>query len=153
MPRETDFTQQIATLICSRLASGESLRSICRDPEMPAQSTVFKWLSEQKAFSEQYAHAQEQKMEVWQESLDEIADEALAEVKSCEDPKIASALVQAYRAKIDTRKWAMSKLAPKKYGEALKLSGDKDAPLAIQTIVVQPDAKQSKPKAEVKPEF
>ena len=91
-------------------------------------------------------------MEVWQDSLDELSDEALAEVKACEDPKIASALVQAYRVKIDTRKWAMSKLAPKKYGDSLKLQGDKDNPL-IQTIVVAPDAKKAKPKPEVKPEF
>ena len=32
--------------ICARIAEGESLRQICLDPEMPAESTVFRWLKE-----------------------------------------------------------------------------------------------------------
>ena len=35
---------------------------------------------------------------------------------------------------IDTRKWLLSKLAPKKYGDKIELSGDKDNPLMIQQI-------------------
>ena len=151
MPPANEYTQEIADKICLRLSQGESLRSICRDSEFPAQSTVFKWLTEQKAFSERYAQAQERKMEAWQESLDEIADEALAEVKKCDDPKIASALVQAYRAKIDTRKWSMSKLAPKKYGE--KIQQEHSGELGIKTIVVSQDRKKAQPKPDVKPEF
>ena len=30
--------------ICERIAHGESLASICRDPSMPAESTVYRWL-------------------------------------------------------------------------------------------------------------
>ena len=32
--------------ICERIAEGESLASVCRDPSMPAQSTVYRWLKE-----------------------------------------------------------------------------------------------------------
>lgn len=31
--------------ICQRIASGESLRAVCRDPAMPSKSTVLRWLS------------------------------------------------------------------------------------------------------------
>lgn len=30
--------------ICERIAQGESLAAICRDPSMPAESTVYRWL-------------------------------------------------------------------------------------------------------------
>jgi hypothetical protein len=30
--------------ICERIAHGESLAAICRDPSMPAESTVYRWL-------------------------------------------------------------------------------------------------------------
>ena len=32
--------------ICERIAAGEYLASICRDPSMPAESTVYRWLKE-----------------------------------------------------------------------------------------------------------
>ncbi|WP_418220670.1 hypothetical protein [Burkholderia cepacia] len=53
--RPTTFSQDTADLICERLAEGESLRSICHDDGMPAQSTVFRWLGLHESFSKQYA--------------------------------------------------------------------------------------------------
>jgi hypothetical protein len=32
--------------ICERIAEGESLASVCRDPSLPSQSTVYRWLKE-----------------------------------------------------------------------------------------------------------
>ena len=42
--------------------------------------------------------------------------------------------MQKHKLQVDTRKWLLSKLAPKKYGEKLELTGDPDRPLAIQKI-------------------
>ena len=52
--RPTTYNEEIASLICARMADGESLRSICRDDAMPALSTVFLWVSKHSEFSEQY---------------------------------------------------------------------------------------------------
>jgi hypothetical protein len=38
--------------------------------------------------------------------------------------KVDNAMVQKQRLRVDTRKWLLSKLAPKKYGDKLELSGD-----------------------------
>ncbi len=35
------------------------------------------------------------------------------------------------RVRIDTRKWLLSKMAPKRYGDRLELAGDKDNPLEV----------------------
>jgi hypothetical protein len=39
------------------------------------------------------------------------------------------AAVQKHKLQVDTRKWLLSKLAPKKYGEKLEISGDDKSPL------------------------
>jgi hypothetical protein len=72
--------------------------------EFPNASTVYVWLDRFPAFAEKYARAREAATEDMLEAILEIAD----------DPKIE---VQDKRVRIDTRKWAMSKLNMKKYGE------------------------------------
>jgi hypothetical protein len=57
MGRPTDYTSDLAVLICSLMAEGKSLRSICEQEEMPGKSTVFRWLADRKEFQEQYARA------------------------------------------------------------------------------------------------
>ena len=59
MPGPLEFNEAIADAICVRLVDGESLRSICRNDEMPAKSTVFEWLGLITAFADQYARAGE----------------------------------------------------------------------------------------------
>lgn len=128
MSRTTEFTQELAEIICSRLATGESLRGICRDPEMPAQSTVFKWLSEQKSFSEQYARAREVQMDAMADEILDIADDTSDDTRTImrgdKEIEVQNAeWVNRCRLQVDTRKWLMSKLAPKKYGDKVALTG------------------------------
>jgi len=91
-------------LICDRLTEGVSLRKLCKGKEFPNASTVYVWLDRFPSFAEQYARAREAATEDMLEEILEIAD----------DPQIE---VQDKRVRIDTRKWAMGKLKPKKYGE------------------------------------
>ena len=49
--------QDTKDLICELIAEGRSLRSVLKDDGMPASSTVFKALGEDKTFAEQYARA------------------------------------------------------------------------------------------------
>ena len=44
MGRPSDYSPEICAEICARLADGRSLRSICRDDDMPHTATVFVWL-------------------------------------------------------------------------------------------------------------
>src|SRR5262249_23209911 len=55
--RPSTFTQTVADELCRRLADGETLRAICRDPGMPGKTTVMQWLAEQPEFRDQYARA------------------------------------------------------------------------------------------------
>lgn len=127
--RPHSYTPEVGKAICKRISAGESLRKICRDPEMPGASTVFDWLyegvseegrRELKDFSEQYAQARETQAELMFEEINEIADDAVSQVRG--DDKSDSARVQAYKLRVDARKWTLSKMLPKKYGDKLDVT-------------------------------
>ncbi len=111
MSGKSTYNDETAQAICDELASGESLRNICKKPDYPAISTVMLWLKEQAAFSEQYVRARELQTETWANEINDIADAATPE-----DFQVA-------KLRVDTRKWLLSKLAPKKYGDRLDVTG------------------------------
>ena len=118
MPRPLEFKEDVADAICERLADGESLRSICRDDDMPAKSTVFKWLGLIPAFADQYARARETQADSLADDIVDIADDKKLEPND-------------KRVRIDARKWLAGKLRPKAYGDKVAVvGGDKtDAPI------------------------
>lgn len=131
--RPTDYTQETADIICERLADGESLRTICDDEDMPARSTVFRWLSLHKEFSDQYAHAKTVQAEVLADELISIADDGRndwMERKNEDGENIGwrenGEALRRSVLRIDTRKWVAAKLLPKKYGEKIAVGGSKD---------------------------
>lgn len=120
MGRPAIYTPVLAERILARMAQGESLRKVCEDPQMPARSTVQKWLAEDDNFSAQYARACEARTEHMVDEMLEIADDAAI------DP-------QDKRVRIDTRKWLATKLLPKKYGDKVEVSGR----LSLEQLVGQ----------------
>ena len=121
-----DFAPEIANAICERLAAGDSLRKICgsdREDGFPCQTVVYQWLATNEAFAKQYAHARETQGETY-------ADRAVDEALNASDAALG-------RLKMDALKWAASKLAPKKYGDKLALTGgaEDDAPIKNELMV------------------
>ena len=133
MGRPTTYTTDIAAEICSELADGKSMRTVCEQDHMPSMSTVFKWLVEHPEFSEQYAKAKEECAEAMVEDMLSIADEPASMTG---DGKIDSADVAQKRLRVDTRKWIASKLKPKKYGDKVQqeVSGPDGGPVQVSTI-------------------
>lgn len=105
--RPTDYNDEVAAHICSEISSGRSLRSICDDEGMPNKSTVFKWLAKHLSFNDQYTKAQEERTSAFAEEIVEISDELTGDT-------------QRDRLRVDTRKWLMSKMAPKRYGDKVE---------------------------------
>lgn len=143
--RPSSFTPEMADTICARLMEGETLRAICRDDEMPSQSMVFRWLREHDAFREQYVLAREVQADTWADEIVEIADDGTQDTKKRADGSetVDAEHIQRSRLRVDTRKWLMSKAAPKKYGDKItsEISGPNGAPIKVQAIewrVVRP---------------
>jgi len=142
--------------VCDRIAHGESLRQICGDEAMPAASTVFVWLAEDDAFSEQYARAREAQADALFDDILGIADDGTndwMERKNADGQNIGwqenGEALRRSQLRIDARKWMAGKLKPKKYGDKtqMEVSGDADNPLQVVTrierVVVRPNSPDS----------
>ena len=116
------YPESVRLEICERIAKGESMVSICASEGMPVQSIVYNWLTVDKDFSEKYARAREQQAEHYLDEIIAISDDvSLDEIIDGEgNPRTNHEAIQRSRLKVDTRKWAMSKLAPKKYGDKIQ---------------------------------
>jgi hypothetical protein len=132
MSRPSIFTEELASEICRRLSLGESARQICRGDDMPVMSTLMKWLTESDkiAFSEQYARARDCQADFYADEIIDIADE-LGE-------GVDSNAINIARLRIDSRKWKVARMSPRKYGDKQQIdhtsSDDSFRPTIIKLI-------------------
>jgi len=117
MARPTSYTVDIKDEICTRIAGGESLRSICADESLPAMSTVLLWVvNDREGFSEHY-HASREAAGYAH------ADEALAlrfELREGTiDPQSAKVI-------LDALKWGAERMAPKKHSARQEVNHTSD---------------------------
>ncbi len=117
--RPSDYTKDIADLICERLADGESLKSICTDGDMPSRGTVFRWLAKDKTFQDIYARAREEQAETIFDEMKDISDDSTNDymTKECGGIGLNPESIQRSKLRIDSRKWILAKLKPRKYGD------------------------------------
>ena len=104
MGRPSLYTPELGALICERIAVGQSLRAIEAEEGMPAKTTILRWLSQDPVFRDLYARAKEAATDALAEELIDIADDTGGQT-------------DRDRLRVDTRKWLLAKLQPRKYGE------------------------------------
>ena len=105
--------QDMREAILREVMEGASLRQAC--VKLGAtRSEVYVDLAEDQAFSDQYARATSIRADDQFDEMFEIADGA-------GDP-------QRDRLRVDTRKWALARMNPRKYGEKVQIGGADDLP-------------------------
>ncbi|MBW9076937.1 terminase small subunit protein [Rhizobium pusense] len=143
MSKATKYSEEIANIICGRLAEGESLRSICGDESTPCLRTVFDWLADDRyeAFRIKYARAREAQADALFDEMIDIADDGRndwMEKKNADGENIGwtenGEALRRSDLRIKTRQWMASKLQPKKYGEKLALTDGEGGPLKVEVV-------------------
>lgn len=109
---------------------------------MPGMTHVFKTLAEDEEFAKQYARACEMRADAQFEEMFEIADDAANDWMERNDGENVSWQVngehiQRSRLRIDTRKWALARMNPKKYGDKVQaeVTGKDGAPIEVIRLV------------------
>lgn len=136
--RPSSYTQEKADAICQRLADGETLRQVCRDEDMPAESTVRGWaLDDVNGFCAQYTRAREIGYMSMADELLDISDDGENDYMANKDgvKEYNGDHLNRSRLRVDTRKWLLSKALPKVYGDKI----DIDAKVGT-TVVIKGDA-------------
>ena len=114
--------EKVFNIICERIEKGESLRSVLKDKEMPSSRTFFKWIDSSEDKVKQYARATELRAEDIFDEMFYIADNTIEGIVIETDDNGRTKekkgdMLGHRRLQIDTRKWALSKMNPKKYGD------------------------------------
>lgn len=120
MGRKTIATPELIEGILDRVSQGESIKSICREKNMPDATTVFRWMKNNEDLKEQFLLAMQTKAHMADAEIDEIRMEirGLAEKVNAEQVSRDAAFVaiQEARLQIDTLKWKASKYFPRIFG-------------------------------------
>jgi hypothetical protein len=130
------MTRELEDEICKQIAEGKSLVSILKSrPGMPDYTTVTRHLRATKGiedgFCHRYARAREDQADYLFDEILQIADDGSKDKFDFEN-------VQRSRLRVDTRKWAASKLKPKRYGDSTTIKGDSASPLSLGVIMYPP---------------
>ncbi len=103
------ITPDIITIICDRIAIGESLRKTCESIGINLGTFLaFLTKKENIEWFNQYARAQDIRADVLADDVITLADTATSEN------------AHAIRLMVDTRKWVACKLKPKRYGDKIQ---------------------------------
>lgn len=140
----SSFTKEIGDKICVRLAAGVSLRTICQVDGFPAESTVRLWVLQNSnpEFTAQYVRARELQAEKWADEIVDIADDGSNDYIERTRPDgstfetVNSEHINRSKLRVDTRKWMLSKMLPKKYGErtTTELVGKNGGPIETRDV-------------------
>lgn len=161
--RPTRHTEELATEICSRLSLGETLRAICKDEHVPPESTIRMWVvDDRNGFATQYARARNVGLDCMADQILAVAEDGSGDDFDPKTGKINQESYQRSRLRVDSMKWYLSKLAPKRYGDrltnvhtgpeggAIRLSAMSDEELNIRLTELQDSSTKSLPSPEKK---
>jgi hypothetical protein len=134
MSQESQYTPELGKRICDALAMHDGgLRTLCQQhDEFPTPATICKWRNNFVEFDEMYADAKRRQLDLMAEDIVDISNDDTLEPND-------------KRLRVDTRKWLLSKLMSKVYGDKLDVTsgGEALAPPShqidarIQSIIMQ----------------
>lgn len=156
--RPTDYSDELADVICERMVTGKSIRKISEMEDMPCEDTIYTWLAKHSYFSEKYRVAAEHRTNRFMEECVDLSDNMpdgimfigldgrlyeRIEVLQLTVRERAEAglspigltveLIGKRKLQIETRMKASAQMNPRKYGPRMTttLTGDETAPAVI----------------------
>ena len=126
--------KEVFNNICLKIGvEGMALRNVLKLDDMPSSQTFYNWLNDDESKSKQYARVCNDRSDKIFEDILNIADSTADDIIVDEQGKPVTNhnVIQRDRLRVDTRKWYLSKLNPKKYSDKIQVdtSEFKEQPL------------------------
>lgn len=155
MPAAIKWSVELENAICSAIAiNAKGLDEICEENEFPNARSVYRRLIESEEFCQRYARARELQLQVLADQIipladkDRICQKRTIKADGSEEIVILDQ-VERTKLQIDSRKWLLAKLNPKKYGDKIEHTGE----VGIKTVIVPAPAKSAIPRPASAPVF
>lgn len=141
--RPTLYTEEIANTICERLIEGQTIREIAEDENMPSKRTITRWATEpEHPFWPLYVRAREAQCIGMAEEILEISDDGSNDwmQRQGKDGETSWQLngehIQRSKLRVDTRKWVLSKVLPRVYGDKVTAehTGKNGGPIQVEDV-------------------
>ncbi len=132
--RPTKYTPELGSEIFFRMAmNATSLRRVCQEDDMPSMGTVCRWLLEYPDFRDKYDAARDLRADILHEDLIDIADDTSNDkyIDDKGNERVDWEVVNRSKLRIDTRKWILARMNPKKYGDTQRAELDVDTTIKI----------------------
>ena len=112
--------KKIVDTICESIEQGKSLRDATIG--LIPRNTFYQWIDSDKIKANQYARACEERADLVFEEILSIADDQEDDVGyDNEGNEITNHnVIQRARLRVDSRKWMLGKMNPKKYGDKIQ---------------------------------
>lgn len=125
MKADVRYSREVGTRICELIADNYRLTQIAAMEDMPSRQSIWNWLAEHEDFRLMYEKARDELYSHMADELLEIADDAKNDWVEREYGKeFDKEHAMRSRLRVDTRKWLMSKILPKKFGDKLEVEHD-----------------------------
>jgi len=113
-----DKKDKAIEVIFIEMAQGKSLRQILINEELPSRKLFYEWVAKDSKLSDHYANVMELRSDLLFDEILEIADDNTNDTIYTETgEKQNSEWINRSRLRVDARKWILSKMNPKKYGD------------------------------------
>jgi hypothetical protein len=124
---QIQFSESLAMELCHRVAGGEFLTIICKEPEMPTTRMVIQWKKEYKEFALLYDEAIRDRLEIFEDQLVTIADSSENDFKLVKkggkQVKVLDAeVISRAKLMIDVRKAHLRAYRPERWSEQSTLN-------------------------------
>jgi len=144
--------EKVFNSIIEDIEHGYSLRQVLRNGNNPSSRTFFKWLDEDELKVKQYARACDIRADSIFEDLIDIADDQENDTYLDKDgaEQTNHNVINRSRLRVDARKWMLSKMIPKKYGDShqVKVTDGDGEPLKINAIFTNDVLSDDSPKED-----
>jgi terminase small subunit-like protein len=130
-------TPELQEELLDWIASGQTLRAFCRQPNKPAWRTVYTWLEADADFAARIARARDLGADAIAEEALSIADTPLEGVVTTTDEDgtktVTEDMLGHRKLQVETRLKLLAKWNPKKYGDKIDhtLTGKNGGPIVL----------------------
>lgn len=119
-----DKKDKAVEIIFTEMANGKSLRQILdKDDTLPSRRLFYEWMAKDSVLSNHYEAISLLRADMMFDEMIEIADDGTNDFMTkeigdgVEVQVLNSEHIQRSRLRIDARKWILSKMVPKKFGD------------------------------------
>jgi len=123
----TLLSAELFEALCVAVGNGESIHRLTQRPDMPNRETFFRQCRTMPERATRYAEALALRGEKLADEIVDLSDEAMYAASPEE--------AQAYRLRVDARKWVASRLLPRKYGDKMVVEGNAENPIVTQLVL------------------